>query len=169
MSPIRTSRLGCYLSKIVFYIPLFSLLATFLGCAPIAIKDSLPIDNRKGYVEFYFLKSEGDPGYRALIYRIEGNNKVLEGKTSIWAFQEKIGFRLAKPPGIYNFLISLGNAEKVAVVAVEEGKVTPVKIRYGNIHKTYESQRRGYTETIYFNMDVSIEGSMPISTSGTNK
>jgi hypothetical protein len=140
----------------LFYIDFNSVL---VGCASITIKDTLATGVPRGYLEFYYLKSEGHFGHQLAIYSIENNKKILEGCTSANdLFQDKVGFRLAKRPGTYDFAVSLGTAEEhVNQVRVEEGMVTPVRIQMGNISWTH-----GYnTKTIHFSLNLIVEETTP--------
>jgi hypothetical protein len=139
------------------------LFLVLIGCAPVTIKDTLPAGVPRGYVEFYYLKSEGDIDYRSKIYSVENNEKSFEGYTSYNdLFQDKVGFRLAKRPGTYDFAVSLGTEEEhVHQVRVEEGMVTPVRIRIGNIRRTYRDR---YTMTIDFSLDLIVEETTHITT-----
>jgi hypothetical protein len=171
MNPCKRASLCSYVFKIVLYMPvLLFCLATLVGCVtpkpPITVKDSLPTNSHKGYVEFYYLKSEGTLGSPVDIYRIDNN--TAPRRLQKWAQEgyignatgPKVGLRIAKLPGTYNFGIFLGDAENFVAVRVEEGKVTPVKIQFKNIHQDHR-----YPSRIRFDMIVTVESPRPIATS----
>ncbi len=150
----------CYISQVCFlYVLLFFSLSTLLGCA-IPLKDSLPEGSPKGYVEFYYLFSETKPTlFKIRIYSLDNNyRRVLEGVTEGCTSYDKIGLRIAKLPGTYKFAICLGDVEKVVAVAVEEGKITPVKIAFRNLHT---SSLNYPIIKVSFNLDVTVEENRP--------
>jgi len=167
-----TSLISCRvraLFKSVVYLFCFSVsLSIFAGCgAPITIKDDLPAGTPKGYVEFYYLRNEGDIGRRAAIYRYDKYRIVLEGLTSgqDWR-QNKVGLRLAKRPGYYHFAVSLGTAEEhVRQVRVEEGMVTPVRIQIRNLGTKYSP----YVEITYYTMSLIVEEPRPLTIDESNQ
>jgi hypothetical protein len=125
------------------------------------MRDTLPTGVPRGYVEFYYLKSVGNTGRRPAIYSVENNKRIFEGYTSANdLFQNKVGFRLAKRPGTYDFAVTLGTAdEQVHQVRVEEGMVTPVRIHIGNVRRKY-----GYNNLkIYFSFALIVEETTPIN------
>ena len=128
------------------------------GIAPIVIKDTLPDGVPKGYVEFYYLKSEGNPAIPTDIYRIECNEELLEEElTSSWSLKDRVALRIAAPPGVYHFVIRKGTVNRRARVRVEEGMIAPVRIRFNT---WIEGKSKEY-EITSFTMDLTVEEPKP--------
>jgi len=119
-----------------------ALSSILLGCTSITVSDALPEGIPKGYVGFYYLKREGDPPAVTGIYRIENEAEMLE--------EEK------------------GTAAKRAEVRVEEGMVTPVKIRFGDVRSEILRFRQNepMVEITRFRVLVIVGEPTPSETSG---
>ena len=153
-----------------------------MGCKAMATKDKLPDGAPKGYVEFYYLPIEGNPGYRVWVYsKLSLGTELYEGLTGAWDQnpEKRVGLRIAKRPGRYRFALRLerDSSEEIDVrVLVEEGKITPVKIHFTDVNKTVNSgvpqlQMSGrhsgvlttsIETTTSFKMSCSVEKAQPI-------
>jgi hypothetical protein len=147
-----------HLKRVLGVIASIILLLLVVGCASITIKDDLASGIPKGFVKFYYLKSEGNIGYRPAIYSIDSNGEVFEDRTSHWDLTNEIGLQIAKPPGSYHFAVRTGNADKQVQVKIEENRITPVRISFSNVQKTTSY----HAQTITFRMNLYVEDSYPV-------
>lgn len=130
---------------------------TTADVALVAIKDDLPDGVAKGYVGFYYLKSEGNPPAPTYIYRIECNEELLEEEvTHIWPSRDKVELWLAKLPGVYHFVIHKAGAEKKVRVRAEKGMVTPVRIYFADT-QSQKTRRRIATPSVSASIDTGPE------------
>jgi len=143
---------------VVVLVFLFALLGLLSCAAPgpakIQIKDDLAPGVPKGYVKVYYLRSEGEPVGDVDFYLTDNpdTNKIYynkkmwkqEGKV-IKKYQEnqdEVWLRVAKKPGVYQFLIEgegvlseiikaqLLTAGAVGEVKIQDGMVTPIKLHF---------------------------------------
>jgi len=132
-----------------------------LSSTPIVIADQLPVWVPKGYVEFYYFKSEGNPIAPTTFHRIECNEELLLARLpSSWLFRDKVGIRISSPPGTYLYRIRKGTAKVVAKLSVGRGMITPVRIRFENVET--EENRAEQTLKTSFSMILTVEKQRPL-------
>jgi hypothetical protein len=153
------------ITKKPIHLTCLGMILIITGCASIKVIDTFPSGTPKGYIEFYYIKSETEiPPSGTRIYGIVNNQEIYEGRTSFGDLTKgKIGLRLAKRPGTYTFLIhSFEGKTPVPIsvpVQIEEGMITPVKI----IIPDFEKTKKGYTTTYTFNMHLFPGKAVPIA------
>lgn len=119
-----------------FYVFL-SLLA---GCASVTIKDELPPNGPKGFVEFYRMRGEGVASLPG-VYDLDQKPMVFEGYPPGWHLSARSALRLSRRPGTYRFLVRLGTGAEVVHVAIARNMITPVKVGVSNVQTRYCSPR----------------------------
>lgn len=154
------SQAGTILQRLSILLPAIALIASALGCARVIIKDTLPYGVPMGYVEFYYLPSEGNPPAATRIYSVESDRNVLEEKIDFfWLLGDKAGLRLAKAPGDYRFLILKGTAQISVKVRIEEGMVTPVRMHFGR-DRSQDMRFEEYV-ILHLTMELTVEEPIP--------
>ena len=104
------------------------------GCATITIKDDLPPTSPKGYVEFR------SPALQFEVYRADG---VLEGTSSSFG----AAIRIAKLPGVNDFIIKHQTYSKKLSVNVIEGMKTVGTVDWDVIDRTSSTSSFGAYRT----------------------
>jgi len=137
------------------------LVSNILGCASMAVNDSVPKGMPKGCVRFYYDTKE-DIGGQIQVYRIKNNERIYEGRTSNWALGKETGFILSKSPGEYDFLLTIGTGEGNVHVRVEEGMMTPVRISLKTRTKSIKHTDQYITTTTHFRMPLTVEPMQPM-------
>jgi len=122
----------------------------------VVMEGSLPEGIPKGYVEFYYLKNEGNPPASTRIFRVECNERLLLAELPyIWPMKNRIAIRLSTYPGVHYFLIYKGTAKIRCRAEIEEGMVTPVRIRFSGVEE--EENKAGEYMQTSFTMRAIIE------------
>jgi hypothetical protein len=135
----------------------------FLGCSAIRIKDTVPKNSPKGFVEFYYPVDLEWVGASPRIYMYENNKVIKFGYLPhrFTVFQYKLSFRISLSPGIHIFIVKLGNAQQEIKINIEEGKLIPIRIRTTIIES--REARVGYPGYILFNLILTAEEQISIN------
>jgi hypothetical protein len=140
-------------TKIIFFV-----LLILVSCAPIRKFDRVPEGVPKGYVEFYYLKSEGNIGFSFPVYITAHPTRdtPAEGwiSSSRWIFGNKIGLRLSESPGRYTFYVGASEFSQPISVSIKEGMVIPVRMVFTNISKDVQT-RYGVSSNIIHTTTIS--------------
>lgn len=128
----------------LIFLLIIAIVSLLMGCKPqLIIKDALPAEIAKGYIEFYCLKSMGIPPVEAIIQRVDNKRRIFEGIFSpVWHSGEKVGLRLAQIPGNYSYIVRVGTAEVIANLKIYEGMITPIRIQFDRSPGTKARTRR---------------------------
>jgi len=162
----RNRKLPC---DTLYLFVFFALLSSLTGCGStlIAVKDTVPRELPRGYVEFYYLVSEGHTGSPLEVKVVESGKMYHEGYTpdhGHFGFElsflnkEKVGIRIAKRPGTYNFAVCQGTGEVHVQVRVHEAMVTPVRINMRNIERSHGP----LSVRVTFTLDLDVEEPVPL-------
>ncbi|MFH1503348.1 MAG: hypothetical protein ABIE36_01700 [Candidatus Diapherotrites archaeon] len=129
------------------------LILIITGCAPMKVIDTVQSETPKGYVEFYFLRGEGNPGCYPEIYSIVDNKEVFEGSVFCWG-GNKVNLRIAKTPGTYTFSVQLLKYNYTFPIQIEEGMITPIRIVFEDVYKRSYSRANSIVTRSFFKMGV---------------
>lgn len=118
-------------------------LSLLTGCATVAIKDELPRESPKGFIEFYQAGKERASLFK--VYRVQGSEEIYEGVAPTllaWDIAKRNAIRIARVPGDYEYIVVLVHYfdierkygdkrwEQKIKVKVVEGMRTLVRIDY---------------------------------------
>jgi len=162
-------------------VPAVSLLIFWgiLGCAGMHVRDSVPQDAAKGYVKFYYLRSEENNPTSISVYSTDNMDAspyarniygVPIGWTAEGGFMKDLfttdnerGLLVAKKPGNYKFMVTVYGIKepKVFKILVQEGMVVPIKFSFRDVKKYTSYASRSSTTTTTFTMEMVIEESVP--------
>ena len=152
------------------------------SCAGQQVRDSVPEGIPKGYVKFYYLKSEGTNPSHISVYSTDNMDAspydrniygVLKGWDGEWAVGndlhltgDEIGVLVAKKPGNYKFMVDILGAPKPQVfnIFVQEGILVPVKLIFSDIErktKVTGGSRITTSTTTTFRVNIVIEKPVP--------
>ncbi|MGA2407787.1 MAG: hypothetical protein ABSF81_13710 [Bacteroidales bacterium] len=157
--------------KLIYSLAYLIFISILAGCAPIRKIDRVAEGSPKGYVEFYYLKSEGNIGFSFPVYTVANPTKDSPPEGWVTAskliFGDKVGLRLSKSPGKYTFYVGLSDFSQPISVSIKEGMVIPVRIVFTNIAKyahTYGEIHNVENATTYkFNMKMYLGKPSPIA------
>jgi hypothetical protein len=134
-----------------------------VGCAPTGLVDKLPKETPKGYVEFYYLKSEGDTDYCPDVYSIYGDKGAYEGRLYSFSAKDKVFLRLAKIPGKYTFFVRLIGNEYQFPIQIREGMITVIKITFTDVHSSRRMQGNKIVGFDRFKWEAVLEKNVPVA------
>jgi len=147
-----------------------ALLSAF-GCSAIKVKDDLSPGTAKGHVKFYRMRSDpGDLCPEILSFEEKNKEPVFEGVIPwppIWI--DRGVLQLARPPGNYLFIVTKGSAKEVVHVRIVEGMVTPVRVIFSDVKKSYSTSGRMTTSTTTFNLGIAVDPPIPLSEDKSKK
>jgi len=124
-----------------FWLAILVFTSTLLlhGCSSVAPKKHKTIEGPVGYIEFYYPKIYQRFGLTPKIHSIINNRIQFEGSISSFDDSGYGEFRISKPPGNYDFAVSLGNAfTEIRGVEIDEDILLPIRISLQNIRTSFE-------------------------------
>lgn len=140
--------------RFLLVIVLMASLLILEGCAGMHVHDKVSPGDPKGYVKFYYLKSEGRCPTIVAVYWNEDMNanpytRDFAGNPKGWTVCGTLGYDIltvenersvlvVKKAGYHKFMVLIDGVSepKVLKILVQEGMVVPIKFTFSDIKKT---------------------------------
>jgi len=128
---MKTLKLICLLAFMIFILILTS-------CVSVKTTKSPPLllDPSGGYVLFHYTKGFEKFNHIPKVYSLIDNEEVFEGEiaTVFHARKKEISLQLVKIPGVYEFIVYVGEYDSRFFIQIEEGMVTSIEMVFVDFH-----------------------------------